>query len=54
MTLHLGLEKYNGSIHKALQGADIELSPPLLQRYVVEGVTVLYPHPVYHGGRGIF
>ena len=29
-----------------LQGADIELSPTLLHNYVLEGVTVLCPHPV--------
>ena len=30
-----------------LQGATIELSPPLPHSYVVKGVTILYSHPVH-------
>ena len=31
---------------KTLQGASLELSPPLLHSYIVKGVTVPVTHPV--------
>ena len=37
--------KYAQSV-KSIQGASLELSPPLLYSYEVEGVTVPVTHPV--------
>ena len=31
-----------------VQGVAIELSPPQLLSYVIEGVSILLPHPVYN------
>ena len=30
-----------------VQGKEIELAPPLLHSYVVEGAPILLPHPVF-------
>ena len=31
---------------KYVQGAAIELTPPQLRSYVIEGLSILLPHPV--------
>ena len=31
-----------------IRGAELELTPPQLRSYVIEGVSILLPHPVIH------
>ena len=37
---------FNYAIMIVIQGASLELSPPLLHSYIVKGVTVSVTHPV--------